>query len=143
MRTPAIVFATFVVAASFTSPVCSAESKAEAPLEFLLSAAAADFQAHHPPEPAQFRKVRLGHVVNSKGETQYVLCGQFLPAEASGKAKWMHFATIKTSAYEQWIAPEAVPVCKLSSIEWDARTDLSESLQSRLDALRGGSGEKK
>jgi hypothetical protein len=70
------------------------------------------------------------------GEEQYMLCGQFLPAEEEGKAEWTPFATIKTSGYEQWIGAQAVGFCQGSSVIWDKEGDLSSSLQSRLDSLR-------
>jgi hypothetical protein len=68
------------------------------------------------------------------GEPQYMLCGQFLPAQEGGKAEWIAFATIRTSGYEQWIG--ATSFCQGSSVIWDQVGDLSSSLQSRLDSLR-------
>jgi hypothetical protein len=70
------------------------------------------------------------------GEEQYMLCGQFLPAQEAGKAEWTPFATIKTSGYEQWIGAQAARFCQDSSVIWDKVDDLSSSLQSRLDSLR-------
>jgi len=69
-------------------------------------------------------------------EKQYMLCGQFLPAQAGGKAGWTPFATIKTSGYEQWTGAQAAGFCQDSSIIWDKVGDLSSSLQSQLDSLR-------
>jgi hypothetical protein len=70
------------------------------------------------------------------GEEQYMLCGQFLPAQEGGKAEWTPFATIKTSGYEQWNGAQAAGFCQRSSVIWDKEGDLSSSLQSRLDSLR-------
>jgi hypothetical protein len=70
------------------------------------------------------------------GESQYILCGQFLQAQEGGKAQWTPFATIKTSGYEQWIGAQAAGFCQGSSVIWDTVGDLSSSLQSRLDSLR-------
>jgi len=70
------------------------------------------------------------------GEAQYMLCGQFLPAQEGGKAEWTPFATIKTSGYEQWLGAQAAGFCQGSSVIWDKVGDLSSSLQSRLDSLR-------
>jgi hypothetical protein len=70
------------------------------------------------------------------GEPQYMLCGQFLPAQEGGKAEWTPFATIKTSGYEQWIGGDAARFCQGSSFIWDKEGDLSSSLQSRLDSLQ-------
>jgi hypothetical protein len=70
------------------------------------------------------------------GEKQYMLCGQFLPAQEGGTAKWTPFATIKTDGYEQWIGAQAAGICQGSSVIWEKVGDLSSSLQSRLDTLR-------
>ena len=106
------------------------------PLQFLLAAAANDFHAHHPPYPARFRGVRLGHTVTPNGTKQYMLCGQFLPEQGTGKAEWTPFTTIKTSGYEQWLGVQAATFCQQSSIIWENQNDLSASLQSQLDSLR-------
>jgi hypothetical protein len=53
------------------------------------------------------------------GEKQYMLCGQFLPAQEEGKSQWMPFATIKTPNYEQWLGAQAVGFCQDSSVIWE------------------------
>jgi len=147
-----IIFATLVLAACSTAPVTRSESQEVSPthmpapelqktsmdsvVQFLLTAAATDFHTHRPPDPVRFRDVRIGHVVTPRGEEQYLLCGQFLPAQEGGKAEWTPFATIKTSGYEQWIGAHAAVFCQGSSVIWDTVGDLSSSLQSRLDSLR-------
>lgn len=152
MRYLAVLFATLVLGACSTSPVPRSESPAVSPtlvltpepqkasidpvIQFLLTAAATDFHTHRPPDPVGFRDVRIGHVMTSSGEAQYMLCGQFLPAQQGGKAEWMPFATIKTSDYEQWIGAQAAAWCQGSSVIWDNAGDLSSSLQSRLDSLK-------
>ena len=141
MRYRAVLFATLVLAACSTSRVARSESRAVSPamepvVQFLLTAAATDFHTHRPPDPVRFRDVRLGHVMTSSGEEQYMLCGQFLPAQEGGKAEWTPFATIRTSGYEQWIGAHAAGFCLDSSVVWDEVGDLSSSLQSRLDSLR-------
>jgi hypothetical protein len=70
------------------------------------------------------------------GEAQYLLCGQFLPEQEGDKAEWLHFATIKTSGYEQLIGAQPVGSCQGSSVIWDKVGDLSSSLQSRRDSLQ-------
>lgn len=62
----------------------------DAPSEFLLTSAAADFHAHRPPYPAQFRDVRIGYVVVAGGARQYLLRGDFLPADETGKPTGFH-----------------------------------------------------
>jgi hypothetical protein len=105
-------------------------------VQFLLAAAATDFQTHRPPYPARFRDVRIGYVMKRDGEKQYMLCGQFQPRQETetGQTEWTYFVTIKTSSYEQWIGVQARSWCQQSSIIWGNEKDLSSSLQSRLDS---------
>ncbi len=151
MRHLVVAFATLLLAACSTAPsprhaspaaspapARAPERRASAPdsvVQFLLTAAATDFHAHRPPDPARFRDVRVGRVVTSAGEEQYMLCGQFLPAQAANP-EWTPFATIKTSDYEHWIGARAADFCRGSSVIWDQRGDLSSSLQDKLDSLR-------
>src|SRR5262249_21363126 len=152
MRYLAVLLVTLALAACSRAPVTRNESPTVSPAqtpapapqnasmdsvrEFLLTSAANDFHAHRPPEPIRFRNVRIGHTVNSSGQEQYRLCGEFLPKKEGGTAEWMPFATIKTSGYEQWIGVQAAGYCQGSSFKWDNAGDLSSALQSRLDALR-------
>ena len=103
-------------------------------VEFLLASAAMDFHTHGPARSVRFRNVRSGYLTASDGTPQYRLCGEFVPAEESGRAEWTKFATIKTSGYEQYLGAGAASYCG-SSVTWD-EGDLSSSLQSRLDSLR-------
>lgn len=141
MRHLAILFAALVLAACSAAPVTHSESELQnasidSVVQFLITSAATDFHTHRPPDPGRFRDVRIGHVVTPSGEKQYMLCGQFLPAQEARKAEWTPFATIKTSGYEQWIGAQAVGFCQRSSVIWDKVGDLSASVQSRLDSLR-------
>ncbi len=102
-------------------------------LEYLLSSAATDFHTHRPPYPERFRNVRIGHTTSASGEAVYSLCGEFREA---GKSEWSHFATIKTSGYEQWLGSQSKDYCQGRSFVWDKKGDLSSSLKSRLDSIR-------
>ena len=139
MRSFAVLFVTLVLAACSTAPVTRGESQKasiDPVVQFLVTAAATDFHTHRPPDPVRFRDVRIGHVMTPTGEEQYMLCGQFLPAQEGGKAEWTPFATIKTSGYEQWNGAQAAGFCQGSSVIWDKEGDLSSLLQIRLDSLR-------
>jgi hypothetical protein len=141
MRYSAILVTTVVLAACRSAPGTHAVSdrqtgSGDSVAQFLIAAAATDFHAHRPPDPARFRVVRVGHTKAPSGEEQYRLCGQFLPAQEEGKAEWTPFVTIKTSGYEQYIGAQAAGFCQDSSVTWDQVGDLSSSLQSRLDSLR-------
>jgi hypothetical protein len=140
MRYRAVLFATLVLAACDRPALTRSEPEVQVAsmdsvVQFLIAAAATDFHTHRPPDPVRFRDVRIGHVMTPSGEEQYILCGQFLPAQEEGRAEWTPFATIKTSDYEQWIGAQAVGFCKGTSVIWDSVGDLSSSLQSRLDLL--------
>ena len=115
-------------------------SAPEPVIEFLLDAAATDFHTHRPPDPARFRDVRIGHIRSADGEEQYLLCGEFLPAQEGGRAEWTPFVTIKTSEYEQWIGGQSASFCRHPSVIWDGEADLSAELQGRLDSLRSENG---
>jgi hypothetical protein len=152
VRYLAALFATLLLAAGSTASVTRSRFQAVSPtqgvtpqskkappdsvVQFLLTSAAADFHAHRPPDPVRFRDVRIGHVTTPDGKKQYMLCGQFLPAQQGSKTQWTPFVTIKTSGYEQYIGPQALNLSRNSSVIWDKVDDLSSSLQSRLDSLR-------
>ena len=132
MRYLPVLFATLVLAACGTAPVTRSETQAVSParvpapelqkasldsvVQFLLTAAATDFHTHRPPDPVRFRHVRIGHFMTPSGEEQYMLCGQFLPAQAGDNAQWTPFATIKTSGYEHWNGAQAAGFCQRSSV---------------------------
>lgn len=141
MRYLAILFATLCLAGCGTAPATGGESQSaslttDPVLQFLITAAATDFHTHRPSYPLRFRDVRMSHVMTPTGEEQYMLCGDFLPAQQGGKAEWTPFATIKTSGYEQWIGAQAAGFCQGSAVVWDKAGDLTSALQSRFDSLR-------
>jgi hypothetical protein len=156
MRHLTVLLASVTLAACSTAPATPGGSATASPthvagtvprqtaidpvVQFLMTAAANDFYTHRPPDPVRFRDVRLGHVLTASGEAQYLLCGQFLPKQESGKPEWMPFATIKTSGYEQWLGGQAAEFCRRPAVVWDGERDLSGELQSRLDSVRSASG---
>ena len=152
MRYLPVLFLTLTLTACSTVSVQRRESPASSPtqkpaaespnasldsvVQFLITAAATDFHTQGPTGALRFRDVRMGHVMNPKGEKQYLLCGQFVSAGKGSKSEWLPFATIKTSGYEQWIGAQAVGYCQGASVIWDKEADLSSELQKRLDSLR-------
>ncbi len=139
MRSFAAALAMALLVACSTTPVPRSQSpevSADIPVAYLVSAAATDFHASKQVHPARFRAVRIGHVANGDGAMQYMLCGQFLPAEATGSADWIPFVTIKTSGYEQYLGTQAASLCQRSSVVWDRNADLTSLLQAQLDSLR-------
>lgn len=116
-------------------PTAVQDSSAAREVEFLLASSAADFQAHRPPTPVDFREVRLGHLTTSSSEAQYLLCGEFLPAEGGDAAAWMRFATIRTAPYEQLLGGQADGVCGGGEVRWVGEADHAAALQERYDAL--------
>lgn len=112
----------------------SQDAAIDAPIaQFLLASAATDFQTHRPPHPPRFRDVHSGYVTNADGGKQYMLCGQFRPAQETGEGEWTQFVTLKTSGYEQLIGDQATTWCRHLSITGNEE-DLSSSLQSRVDS---------
>ena len=101
----------------------------------LLGYAATDFRGHSPVVD-RVRNVHVGHVLNAKGQKQYLLCGEFVPVQREPKDEWITFATIETDPYEQWLGAQAETWCKNVKVNWDEkRRDLSSDLQSRLGSL--------
>jgi hypothetical protein len=140
MRSIVALVSTVVLVACSTAPATPGESQLQntpmnPSVEFLLTSSASDFHTHGPQHPVRFRDVRSGYVTGPDGTRQYRLCGEFLPAQESGRTEWTPFATIKTSGYEQWLGARAVSFCERSSLTWD-KGDLSTLLQSRLDSMR-------
>lgn len=131
----------FVAVVAVVLVACSARARSPAPqhvaidapiVEFLLTSAAADFHAHERAD--RFRDVRVGYVVMRDGEKLYLLCGEFLPAQATGQGEWTPFVTIKTSGYEQYNGARAASRCQRPSFIGNGE-DLSSSLRSRFDAM--------
>src|SRR5580765_5062175 len=147
-----IALLTLVFTARSTPPVSKSQSQAaspgqglaseepkpstDSPMEFLIRSAATDFHAHRPPIIERFRDVRFGYVMTPAGAKQYQLCGEFLPQQREGKAKWTPFATIKTSGFEQYLGVQAASWCQRSRFVQDRDGDLSSTLQNRLDSMR-------
>ena len=135
----AVLLAILVLVSCSATPATRDQSQVQnapmnPPVEFLLTSSATYFHTH-PPHPVRFRDVRTGYIMSPDGTRQYILCGEFLPAQERGKAEWTPFITIKTSGYEQWVGAQAASLCERSSIVWE-KGDLSSSLQSQLDSLR-------
>ncbi len=137
MRSFLVLLTVCVLAACGTAPAARdpLQPRSASPnpdVEFLLTSAAADFHAHRASYPARVREVRSGYAMTADGTRQYRLCGEFLPTHEG--ARWIRFATLRTSGYEQWLGGQATPYCD-ASVTWDDG-DLSPLLQRHLDALR-------
>jgi len=128
------LLAVLLLAACSSAPADRDSAAMSPDVDYLLTSAANDFHTHSPPSPVRFRNVRSGFALEG-GVRHYRVCGEFLPAPGDGKAEWLAFATIKTSAYEQWIGGQSAAFCKLPSITWD-KADWSATLQTRFESLR-------
>ncbi|MFL6468934.1 MAG: hypothetical protein ACJ72Z_13325, partial [Pyrinomonadaceae bacterium] len=58
----------------------------------------------------------------------------YLEEKKDTKAEWIHFVTLMTVRYEQYIGAMSASWCKKESVIWDKEGDLSAVLQRRLDA---------
>lgn len=102
-------------------------------LFYLLEASAKDFAAHQSPLPAAFRHVTVKDLPEKNGTHHYMLCGEFLSAAEGESDKWVAFATIKTSGYEQWLGGQSVGYCTEATAVQYPISDLSGELQKRLN----------
>ena len=98
---------------------------------YLLQSAAADFHEHGP-APARFRNVRYGVVEGAGHGGMPLVCGEF---QVAGSEEWVHFTTLQTSKYEQWIGGQGEGFCQRPAFGWD-KDDLSAELLRRVEALR-------
>ena len=105
-------------------------------IHFLLDAAAKDFHDHQPPVPLGFRNVQFKYLTKPNEENIYIICGQFLNQDSQNKEEWIHFATIKTDPYEQWMGSNALTYCQDSKEITYTKIDLSIALKSRYDSLQ-------
>jgi hypothetical protein len=100
-----------------------------AAVEFLVASSAKDFKVSGANRPTAIRGARIGFFAES-GKGVYLLCGSF-KSGAGSQAKWIHFATIKTSDYEQWLGGTAKAYCEQPTIKWYS-VDHSAVLEQRL-----------
>jgi hypothetical protein len=114
-------------AAGPPAPVDAATDKAT--IDYLLDSAAADFRTH-PPRATAFRKVYFGQFDAEGQPPQYEICGEFQVNKPGGKHAWMHFVTIRTSGYEQYISAQPPSWCTREGMSWD-EDDWSEELTKR------------
>lgn len=89
----------------------------KATIDYLIDSAAADFRKH-PPQALAFRKVYFGQFDTRGKPSQYEICGEF-QAMKDGKRQWLHFVTIKTSGYEQYISDAPPSWCTREGMSWD------------------------
>ena len=101
----------------------AAERKIDAPagadstvVEFLLASSAKDFKTSGGSLPTAIRAARIGYFAES-GKGNFLLCGSFKSGHGQQKM-WTHFATIKTSDYEQWVGGTAKAYCEQRTIKW-------------------------
>ncbi|KAF1006874.1 MAG: hypothetical protein GAK28_02193 [Luteibacter sp.] len=110
---------------------------AGADVEYLLTSSAADFHAHPSPASLDFRDVKLAHITAPNGNSQAMICGEFLAQEEGAEPVWQAFLTIRTSKYEQWLGAQAQALCNdRKRVDYDGGPDLSNDLKSRVMALR-------
>lgn len=99
----------------------------------LIGLSASDF-TEHGPAVQSVRNVHIRHETLSNGQHSYLLCGEFRTSADGKGSEWTHFATIKTDPYEQWIGAMAKAHCERATVTPSSPSDLSATLQTRLDA---------
>jgi hypothetical protein len=100
-----------------------------ASLGYLISSAADDFRAHTP-GLIEVRHVRFGLRDTTAGQQSYVLCGDFRRRSEGDTARWVPFATIESSRYEQWLGETRY--CQTLSGVWNSSDSLTTLLQTAL-----------
>ena len=140
MRFLASLILFLAAAASSAAPASGghAPDSTKPTLEYLLDSAAKDF-LRHGPDPAAFRNVRFGRIDHDGEATLFLMCGEVQPATGRGAGKWIEFATLKTSGYEQWLGAQGGGYCNRSGTSWEPG-DLSAELQRRVDAAKSSRG---
>jgi len=103
-------------------------SNDKANIDFLLDSAAKDFRTH-PPQALAFRNVYFGQFDSKGNPPTYEICGEFQVAK-DGKKQWLHFATLKTSGYEQYVGDGELSWCTREGMSWD-EDDWSAELTKR------------
>jgi hypothetical protein len=98
-------------------------------VEFLVTSAAKDFKTAGGNPPTAIRAARIGYFAES-GKGNFLLCGSFKSGPRT-KEQWAHFATIKTSDYEQWIGGTAKAYCEQRTIKWYPG-DYSKTVMQRI-----------
>lgn len=98
----------------------------------LVAWSSTDF-TEHGPAVEMVRNVHVRFETQANGEPSYLLCGQF---RAEPESEWIHFATIKTDPYEQWIGGSAQSQCERASAASTPSKDLTTALQAELDTAR-------
>lgn len=83
---------------------------------FLLDASAKDFKLTGGNLSMAIKDARIGQFTEN-GKTINLLCGTFKPV-ADAEDAWVHFATVKTSDYEQWLGATAKAFCDQESMQW-------------------------
>ena len=109
---------------------------ADSAARWLIEASAGDFTRQRASIPAAFRKVQIRYAITPDSLKQYLLCGELLSEGSQGKDEWIPFATIKTSAYEQWIGSQALGYCNGAKIVSYLSNDYSSALQRKIDSLQ-------
>lgn len=102
-------------------------------LAFLMDKATQEFSQPGPMQPRRIKTARLGHLHDAQGRDLDLLCGRFVPMDASGGKAEVPFATLKTGDYEQWLGGQAAGLCAQPTITW-FQGDHAQALMQRLQA---------
>jgi hypothetical protein len=101
-----------------------------------IAISANDFFKNQQPLPKNFRNVQIRYNIKPNKEVLYILCGQFATQDTAKEEEWAQFATIKNTAYEQWVGNSAITFCENSKPIPYTKMDLSIELKNKLNALQ-------
>jgi hypothetical protein len=114
-----------------TSAIAAAaqDQAATIPVQDLLATASKSFHQNESLRPTDFRNVHVRLLDRPDGDKQYVLCGEFLPAQGMFPSGlwWLSFATVLKPKPTQWTGADATGLCQRATAVGD-KQDLSPSL---------------
>lgn len=102
----------------------------------IINISATDFYKNQQPLPTDFRDVKIKYSIKPNKEVLYILCGEFTCQSKTDNAEWIHFTTIKNSAYEQWIGQNGISYCENAIEMPNKKSDLSAELKNKLIDLQ-------
>ena len=117
-----LLFLAIALATPSTAPTEAARDK-------LIGESVDDLKAHLPGAPRNFRSVRLAWRADPERGVVPVICGKVLAATTP--EKWIRFAALSTSGYEQYFGEGSQGWCDRADKKFGSR-DITQLYRQRL-----------
>jgi hypothetical protein len=121
-----LLFLAFALANQSAAPTDAARDK-------LIAESVDDLKAHLPGAPRDFRSVRLAWRTDTDRGVLPVICGKVLAATTP--EKWIRFAALTTSGYEQYFGDGSQGWCDRADKKFGSR-DITKLFRERLAAAK-------